>query len=34
MLESAGLSRIAIRPLSPEPSAKGPALFLARASRA
>ncbi len=32
-LASAGMDAIAIRPLSPAPSAKGPALFLATASR-
>ena len=34
LLESAGLSRVACRELSPEPSAKGPALFLATARAA
>ena len=33
LLES-GLTRVALRPLAPEPAAKGPALFLATAARA
>ena len=33
LLSDAGLTRAAIRPLPPEPSAKGPALFLATAVR-
>ncbi|MCC6239517.1 MAG: metalloregulator ArsR/SmtB family transcription factor [Phycisphaerales bacterium] len=33
MLSCAGFDEIQIKPLSPEPSAKGPALFLARAIR-
>jgi ArsR family transcriptional regulator len=33
LLQSAGLKQITIRPLPPEPNAKGPALFLATATR-
>jgi ArsR family transcriptional regulator len=34
LLEGAGLTSPMVRPLPPEPGAKGPALFLATASRA